>query len=254
MNRWSGSKEDSDRQQGERNQRAARRYLSSNAVIDISLNDSEIEFLDCEETPLINVDGADEVSDEDDSMATEAAAAAAHRAAELLKPFEDQNFPDDEDAWKKTLSFKFNRNDPQFWINNVEAEMTSFGINLQWSRRNALMAKDILPEDVIEELKPLLRLSKTDAGPYIYKTLKEEILTLFAPKEENAYEKAAARRLTTRPSALGKLLINDICPGVKPFENCHCFLIRSFNPFKLTGKLLIRVNKKANSSVQWILQ
>ena len=100
--------------------------------------------------------------------------------------------------------------------------MTSFGINLQWSRRNALMAKDILPEDVIEELKPLLRLSKTDAGPYIYKTLKEEILTLFAPKEENAYEKAAARRLTTRPSALGKLLINDICPGVKPFENCHC--------------------------------
>ena len=68
MNRWPGSKDDSDRQAGERNQRAARRFLS-NAVIDISLDDSELEFLECE-TSITNVDGADDLSSEeaDDNM------------------------------------------------------------------------------------------------------------------------------------------------------------------------------------------
>ena len=169
MFHWQGSKSDSTRQQGERSQRAARRYIQSSAIAS-TLDESTDEFLECD-TSISNVDGAD-----DSDMTTAEAARAALRQAELLKPFEDQNFDDDSEAWKKSLSFKFNKHDPQFWINNIEAEMTNFGINSQWSRRNALMGKDILPEDVIEELKPLLRLSKTDAGTFIYKTIKEEII------------------------------------------------------------------------------
>ena len=209
MNRYPGSKEDSERQQGERSQRAARRYLR-NAVIDISLTESDAEYLDCEsDTSLLNVDGTDDV-DEPVMAPTAAEEAARIRAENLVKPFEDQDFDDDAEAWKKSLSFKFNRHDPQFWVNNVEAEMTNFGINSQWSRRNALMGKDILPEDVIEELKPLLRLSKAESGPHIYKDIRNEILNIYSLKEEQAFERAASRRLTTRPSALGKQLINDI--------------------------------------------
>ena len=112
MNRFPGSKEDVLRQTSERNQRAARRYLAANPLHRLGaeggLDDSLYE--ECNSS-LINIDGED-----DDMSADEIAAAAAHRAAELLKPFEDQNFPDDGDAWKKTLSLKFDRNDVLFWF------------------------------------------------------------------------------------------------------------------------------------------
>ena len=112
MNRWSGSKEDSIRQQGERSQRAARRYI--NAVIDISLTESDTEFLDCESdtslhTSLLNVDGADDVDDASNStMAADEAERQRLRAEQLAKPFEDQDFEDDTEAWKKSLSLGCN--------------------------------------------------------------------------------------------------------------------------------------------------
>ena len=217
MHRWWGGKEDSDRQSADRKQRAARRYLASNpqhlSPATDSLDNSLYEDAD---SSLLNVDGtADEMTDA-------AARAAAARTAELAKPFDEQDFDDDGDAWKKSLSLKFDRNDVLFWFSETEVVMTNHGINRQWSKRNALMGKDILPDDVIEEIKPLLRLTKQEAGNNIYQTIKKELISIFGPKKETAFEKAASRRLTSRPSALGKLLINDICPDAKPLVSCHC--------------------------------
>ena len=98
--------------------------------------------------------------------------------------------------------------------------MTLYGINSQWSKKKALLP--LLPEEIIDECKPILRLSKADAGSHIYKDLKAEILQLYGPREEDAFKKAMALRLTGKPSALGKKLIHIWCPGAKPFNNCHC--------------------------------
>ena len=98
--------------------------------------------------------------------------------------------------------------------------MKKFGINLQWSKKDAILP--LLPEHVIEECKPILRLSEADAGTQIYKDLKTEIIALYGQKDEHAYKQAASLRLTGRPSALGKQLIHKLCPGAKPFETCHC--------------------------------
>ena len=136
--------------------------------------------------------------------------------------FEDEDKADDAEAWKKSISLKFDRSDPEWWFSNIEAQMTAAGINLQWSKRNALLAKDTLPEDVLEELKPLFRLKKAEAGDKPYKDIKKELLSIYGKKDEQALNKAAARRLTSRPSALGKTLIHDICPDAKPFSKCHC--------------------------------
>ena len=149
-------------------------------------------------------------------------AAAAHRANELRKPFDEQDYPDDPEAWKKSLSLKFDRHDPEFWFTNAEAEMETFGIFTQWSKRRALLGKDILPPDILDELKPLLRLTKADAGPQPYKDVKSELLDIYGQKDEQACARAASRKLTSRPSALGKQLIHDICPGSRPFQSCHC--------------------------------
>ena len=98
--------------------------------------------------------------------------------------------------------------------------MRTFGINRQWSKKDAVIP--LLPESVVEECKPILRLTEDEAGDTIYKDLKEEILTLYGPRDEDVFKKALALRLTTTPSALGKKLIHLICPGSKPFVGCHC--------------------------------
>ena len=45
---------------------------------------------------------------------------------------------------------------------------------------------------------------------------------MYGPRDEDIFEKAIALRLTSTPSALGKKLVHLICPGAKPFTNCHC--------------------------------
>ena len=135
MNWWGGSKKDSETQAGERSQRAARRKIA-----DLQLNplsDEEEIYEDCDlsinNTSIFNVDGADDAADEDDAMA--AALTAAQLAAEKLKAFQDSSFPDDEDAWKKEVRIKFDKNDVEYWFNAIENQMKKFGINSQWSKK-----------------------------------------------------------------------------------------------------------------------
>ena len=98
--------------------------------------------------------------------------------------------------------------------------MKTAGINRQWDKKNSIVP--LLPDEIVEELKPLLRLTQADAGNAIYKAVKDEILSLFGAKEEDTFKKAISLKMTGRPSAFGKKLIHIICPGVKPFDGCHC--------------------------------
>ena len=69
---------------------------------------------------------------------------------------------------------------------------------------------------------PLLRLPQAEAGDKIYKSVKDEILQQFGPRDEDAFKKAMALKMTGSPSAFGKQLIHIICPGTKPMQSCHC--------------------------------
>ena len=166
MHRWFGSAADSSKQASDRDQRAARRTINS---LDLQLSEDEEEYQDCDvsinNTSIFNLDGqVDEDLDEDPDIM---ALTAAQLAAEKLKPFEDANFPDDDEAWKKELRVKFEKHDVEYWFNTVEGQMKKFGINSQWSKKDAIVT--VLPDDVIEECKPILRLKQDEAGDHVYK-------------------------------------------------------------------------------------
>ena len=218
MNRWWGSSADSDKQSSERDSRAARRTLRT--FPQIPSDSSEDEFNDCDTSLLFSGDGQNDLVESDDDMDQQAAAAAAKLARQKALPVDQADFENDPDSWKKELKLKFDKSDVKYWFNAIEAQMKKYGINRQWDKKNAVA--EMLPADVTEEMKPILRLTEDEAGDHVYKDLKDEILTQFGPKEEDAYKQAKALKMTGTPSALGKKLIHLICPGAKPFSTCHC--------------------------------
>ena len=224
MNRWWGTSADSTKQSSERDQRAARREVNN---LNLFLSDDDDDYQECNTSvhnrSIFSLDGAaDRDSLTEDESEDTMVLTAAELAAEKAKPIEDADFPDDADAWKKEVKVKFDQSDVKYWFNDVEDQMKRFGINSQWSKKAAI--KELLPQEVIEECKPILRLTQTEAGDTIYKDLKTEILNLYGEREEEAYAKASALTLAScgKPSALGKRLVHLLCPGAKPFEGCHC--------------------------------
>ena len=211
MNRWWGSKDDSDRQAGERASRAARRVIADQVQVK---SDSEDDFQDCDTSGFfLNVDGNDDELDAPPIVPEEPA------DNMPATPFDQEDKENDAEAWKKEIKVPFDQ-DINYWFNKIEAQMKKFGINRQWDKKDAAAA--LLPEHVIEECKPILRLTEAEAGPHIYKDLKAEVVSIFGPRDEDVFKKAIALRLTGTPSALGKKLIHLICPGSKPFDGCHC--------------------------------
>ena len=232
MNRWWGNDKVSAEQASARSQRAARRTIKSlNIPV---LSESDDEYAECN-TSIQQVDGAD-----DDAMADAAARAAAELARQKALPFEESDYENHEEAWKKELKLKFDPQDVKYWFNSVEADMKKYGINRQWDKKNAI--KPMLPDNVIDELKPILRLTETEAGPHIYKDIKKEIFELYGPRDEDVFKKAIALRLTGKPSALGKQLIHLLCPGAQPMDGCHCDkIIYGFWEAQLTPQIRSRL-------------
>ena len=98
--------------------------------------------------------------------------------------------------------------------------MKKFGINRQWDKKDAIIP--LLPESIVEECMPILRLTQEEAGDQVFKDLKTEIISLYGPKDEDAFQKAMALKMTGTPSSFGKRLTHILCPGSKPFSTCHC--------------------------------
>ena len=183
MNRWWGSKEDSDKQASERDQRSARRVLNEQQLLFQEDSASDGEYADCNLSAsfILNLDGAGD----DEELAMDAAARELARQRGL--PVEDADFENDSESWKKELKTKFNIHEVDYFFNAAEAEMKKIGINRQWDKKNAIAG--LLPDSILQECMPILRLLEPEAGDHIYKDLKHEILSLYDPREEDAFKK-----------------------------------------------------------------
>ena len=218
MQRWFGTQADSDRQTADRNSRAARRTIAQQPTI--PSDSSGDEYNDCDTSLIFGVDGADDVDDSSAEMAVTAQQAAAELARQRALPIEDSDFDNDPASWEKELKLKFDAHDVEYWFNQTESQMKKYGINRQWDKKDAIIP--MLPAEIVEEVKPLLRLTQADAGEHIYKDVKTEILQLYGSRDEDTFKKAIALRMTGKPSAFGKKLLHIICPGTKPLVSCHC--------------------------------
>ena len=240
MNRWWGSAADSAKQAGERASRAARRTIASQQQQLGSVNsdsDDNALYKDANTSGLLNVDGNDDQLSDDGAANSSGSSNSNNMPA---TPFDQEDKENDAESWKKELKVKFDRHDVNYWFNQSESDMKKYGINQQWDKKNAIVT--VLPADVIEELKPLLRLTEAEAGTTIYKSVKDEILSIFGPRDEDAFRKAMALCMTGRPSALGKQLLHVICPGAKPMDGCHCAkMIYGFWEAQLTPVLKTKI-------------
>ena len=145
MNRWWGSKEDSERQVGERSSRAARRTLSRlNLPSSPSDSGDEVDFRDCDTSFHLNLDG--EGGDIDIMDAAQRAAAELARQRAL--PVDESDFENDPDSWKKEIRAKFDPHDVTYWFNTVEAQLKKHGINRQWDKKDAVVT--VFPDNIIE--------------------------------------------------------------------------------------------------------
>ena len=134
--------------------------------------------------------------------------------------FDAKNGTDDPSVLAKLANIKatWMEQDVKYWFQEIEMQMEIYNIQSQWLKR-VILANN-LPEEVKAELKDILRKPKSQAPTLVYKELKLKIIQLFGPVEEEAFERAAALVLTSKPSALAKKITELLCTCDKPLENC----------------------------------
>ena len=98
---------------------------------------------------------------------------------------------DDGDVYKKlsTLRTPFTKSDAKFWFANFERSIKHFGVKSQTTKKEALINQ--LTQEAIDECKNLIALEEDEAGDKPYFDLKSELLSLFGPRPEDSYAKAA---------------------------------------------------------------
>ena len=136
--------------------------------------------------------------------------------------FEDENAQDGEKAieYSRTLKVDLDPDEIEFWFTQIENEMFTCGIKSQWMKRCVLVKN--LPAKMQADVKSLLVLKQSMAPADIYKKVKNELLRIHAPKEEETYKKALTRVLVGLPSQLGQVLISDVCKKPVKLEGCCC--------------------------------
>ena len=136
--------------------------------------------------------------------------------------FDAENADDSASAMDnlRSVHCPFNKSDIEFWFSQLEDQLTLIGVKRQWTKKIALSR--FLPPEIQTEVKSLMKLSQTAAGNDIYLKIKTRLLKLYGPKPEDSYLRAKSRVLTGKPSQLGKLLVEDICPGDVKLDGCHC--------------------------------
>ena len=135
--------------------------------------------------------------------------------------FDSKDEENGADAMKNMghIKLKWLPTNPDFFFSQFETELQIFGINKQYTKRQALIR--CLPEDVALEFKHLVVLQEDAAGTTPYKTLKTALLKAYGPKPVEAFQRALNRVMVGKPSVLLKLLISDICKS-NLAKNCCC--------------------------------
>ena len=88
-------------------------------------------------------------------------------------------------------------------------QMEICGIKSQWIKR--IVLQRLLPKKVAMNVKGLLSKSKTEAGNSIYKDIKDRILQILGPKEQDMYRKATSLVMVDSPSQLARAMVNLLC-------------------------------------------
>ena len=138
--------------------------------------------------------------------------------------FEDENGVDDaralQEACNNLSRLAFEVHDLQFYFQQVEIKAAAVGVRKNFTKFQVLAS--IIPKNVIDEVKPLLRKKESEFSPAndAYKQLKLEILRIFGPNPEETMNRALGRVLSGTPSSLARALVNDLCP-IKQLD-CSC--------------------------------
>ena len=137
--------------------------------------------------------------------------------------FETENGEDDDRALSEALrqlsNYQWNQNDLLFYFGQIEIKMAANGVKKQFTKFQVLST--IIPAHVIEEVKSLLIMSEADfTDDDSYLQLKNEILSIFGPRQEDGMERALSRVLTGKPSTLARQLVHDIAKGKLECDNC----------------------------------
>ena len=147
---------------------------------------------------------------------------AANNMPPAVVSFENENGEDKDnalfEACRNLSNYKWNPEDLLFYFGQIEIKMAASGVKKQFTKFQIL--SQIIPSEVIEEVKPLLRKTETEFTQNdAYKQLKSEILRIFGSRPEASIERALGRVMTGKPSTLARQLRNDIC---KQDFNCPC--------------------------------
>ena len=140
----------------------------------------------------------------------------------MVVNYDQQNEADDANAISNARDVKipFNKNDIQLWFSLIESKMQFAGLKKQWSKRQVLI--QLIPSEYHNDFKHFLVLQEAEAGNNAYYTLKTAMVKQFGPKKADNFDKAIGRVMTGTPSQLGRQILNDICPGARPLQGCHC--------------------------------
>ena len=140
----------------------------------------------------------------------------------MAEAFDVENGVDSEKAMDKIGGVKcpFEKDDIEYWFCELEGQLEVIGVKSQWLKRIAL--QQLLPVEIRQEVKSLLKLSKPNAGTDIYLRIKNELIELFGQKPEDAYLRAKNRVMSGKPSQLGKALIADLCKCDQKLNGCCC--------------------------------
>ena len=125
-----------------------------------------------------------------------------------------------ETACRNLTRFEFDINDLDFSFNQVEIKMQAAGVKKNFTKMQILST--ILPKQIIEEVKSLLRKKEDDFPDKDgYLKLKKQIIRIFGPPANANFERAMSRVMTGKPSQLGNKIIEDMCEH--EMDGCCCY-------------------------------
>ena len=138
-------------------------------------------------------------------------------------PFETENGVDDARALQEACGnlklLQWDDADVKFFFQQAEIKMAAVGTKKQYTKFQVLST--IIPKKVQDEVKDILVMSEAEfTNNDAYKQLKDAIMEIFGPKQEDAVDRALSRVMVGKPSQLARALVNDICK--KKLKNCQC--------------------------------
>ena len=147
------------------------------------------------------------------------------RPPDIMVNFDQENGNDAAGAFKSAIdtvkNMTWEDNEPGWFFNQFEIKLQTCGVKKQWTKLQTLST--ILPKTVIEEIKQLLGKQESEwTENNSYYQVKSEILSIFGPSDDAAFEGAMSRVLSGKPSQLARALVNDLCDQNPQLEGCCC--------------------------------